>query len=1042
MNKKLKHLLLVSSLLGQSMIMATGLPVNSGTYVFDIKNKVNISVCKREHPNNLELCNLNLSLTDFARERRTGEESDAVLGFVPFYNDVKNLFYKVGGASEDGVYYWPKYVDKNLKLAIDAVAIDTYEKMMTSGELKFESREEAISFAHEKLQENVINFVANPNLTDKQRNFIIMTALTHINKMVKVNSQNIVELDKSKADKLKENLEGREPTSLYGSILSDELDHNIDKVNTGLKEESLEKAKRAIQSSLMAEIGNSEEYKAINEQIDKLKNSPGDHREEIKKLESKREELIKSASQDQEEFNYRAKLYQEAGHATTIAGVFLALTGNPEAQRAVNVAQNAIKAAQAIDTILNADLAGQMAGASTLGPYAVLAVAVFNIFQSFQKKGPSVEEVILQQIQKLSELMIDIHKSLNSRFDRLEYILDQSVYVLLKNFQNIHYRLNDIDDAIAEMSRILDRVENKIDILSINNDENFSEELIDDYRKTARFIFDYDKYHPGQIPSLNEVEEAAQSFHTMAIDYSRRSALAGHGQTPIDKTLTFSRVHEFHINSLAKSNLLNGLSTSSRMPNPYAWNQGVESFLNLYYLYPQYQQDIGIGYFEDLYNTGLEIKDFTEGLARNRKVYRPLFNDYDQNLNLLKQIIQKNVNELLSRKFVDTIKDQNRKVAKQLEAQYRNMAGGLNKVSVENINEHEKSIDQFDINRLNAARSLLKGEEFVTNDEIRFLYPDKIMNSCDPNKSYQINEPLLLPAHLIYQNVARDNLIAEILGGSPIQYCYELEAGAVEYALIKKPFGITIHSPILRKVRKLKIRAYYEKKENVISYFENSINSNVNTPIYPTGKHIEHNTMNYNGPFYGLAAVWLSRSKLIYWPTFLAEFHKTYKEKKLSSYPNPSFSVLAQGQYSLPNLKDNIVREQNNLKASYKNEIRKKIDQSQLMNTFDNQSVMLDYLNYFALNRKYLNDLEFRVKLASKEGLLNSNNLNFHLSNLFDSYSPTAYFEELEQNSVNLKKEIYLSLRKKENTDYYLVSETLKLLEEEIKIKKENTNEL
>ncbi len=1035
MLKRLNHYILISLILEQGLVMGQGMPANSGSYVYDIKNKVNFQVCRREQSDNIELCNLKLSLTDFGNERYRGEVFDSALGFIPYYSTVKKLFYTMGGASEDTIYQWPKYVSNNFKAAINAIAFETYEQVLSTHSSSFESREEVIDLTHQKLQENVINFIANPNITDKQRNFIIMTALTHINKMVKINSDNIVELDKKKADKLKEELEGREPSSFYGSLSEKEVDENIEQVNEGLTQEVLEKTKKALEASYMAKLGNNEEYRALSAQIDELKLSNEDQSEKIKELENRQEQILKETSQSEQDFQERARLYQEASHAATIAGVVLSFTGSPDAQRVVDVAQNAIKAAQAIDHILNADLAGQMAGASTLGPYAVLAVAAFNIFSAFKKKGPNINQVILKQIQKLSELMIDIHKSLNSRFDRLEYILDQSIFVLLQNFQNLHYRLDNIQVAISEMKKVLDRVENKIDILAINNDENFSEELIDDYKKTVRFIFNYDEYNPGMTPSFLEVKDAAENFHTMAIDYSRRSALAGHSQTPLDKRLVYSDIHEFHINSFAKSEDINVLSSSARMPNPYVWNQGVESFLNLYYEYPQYQKEIGIGYFKDLYETGLEIQKFTDSLARNRKVYRPLFNEYDEKIKELKSIIKENVDSKLSQKLIDSINTNNRQVIKQLAAEYKSLAGELSITAVETMNTYDRDSDIYNNVRTSALRNFVRGSEFLNQQELRELYPFKIMKSCNPNKSYQINESLLLHSEITSSSIPKEYLVNEILGGEKISYCYELEADPVIYGRRG-----TRQVPLMRSVRKIKIRAYINQQENIIANLEHNVPGDQNVPIYPTSE-VLLGAQNYNGPFYGMAAVWVTHSNTIRWPNFLAKYHNIYKNKKLGYFGLTQFNNTNSSPYLPSKFKENSEERKLQFQSGLKNEISKLIHSSQILNDFDNLNIKLDYLNYFALNSMYLNDLDFRVRMQGSEGMLSSMNIENKLYQLFNDYQVDNFFEELERKSVDMKKDIYLALRDSKNTNYYLVSETLKILKEELK-KKEELHEL
>jgi hypothetical protein len=195
------------------------------------------------------------------------------------------------------------------------------------------------------------------------------------------------------------------------------------------------------------------------EQIDKeIEAVRGD----IAKEREAREKREKAVADAQETQRVQQLKLQAAGSSVYLLSTAAKLLGSPEAAEKISVAGNAgIKIAKAfIDFNDNSGENGKttaLAGAILTGD---LVGAAFEIFSLFGDSGPSMDQQILDQVNKLGEQIAELGQVMEHRFDRIDQTLNQI-------YKEMNSRFDDISNQIDNLSAQLDQARASLQRLEI-----------------------------------------------------------------------------------------------------------------------------------------------------------------------------------------------------------------------------------------------------------------------------------------------------------------------------------------------------------------------------------------------------------------------------------------------------------------------------------------------------------------------------------------------------------------------------------------------
>lgn len=217
----------------------------------------------------------------------------------------------------------------------------------------------------------------------------------------------------------------------------------------------------------------------------------------------------------------RVDNYQRINQSAQGYAAFIGLF-NADAGRALGATANAsMKIAEAVDKFASVDLTSFGAVLLTGNIFGAVSSLIGALFG-----GPDVNQLILEQVQKLRQQVAELRKEMHSRFDHVDRMLnviyDQmltSFDTVIQNQQYTHEELTDIQNQIMDLARDIGRMDRKFSQL-IGDLANRDISL-----KASECT---DLVNRGGIITPSEITGCLQFFAHCADDAARDSIATGH----------------------------------------------------------------------------------------------------------------------------------------------------------------------------------------------------------------------------------------------------------------------------------------------------------------------------------------------------------------------------------------------------------------------------------------------------------------------------------------------------------------------------------
>jgi hypothetical protein len=351
---------------------------------------------------------------------------------------------------------------------------------------------------------------------------------------------------------------------------------------------------------------------------------------------------------------------QAADSGVYLLSTFAKLSGNNDAARTISVAGGAaIQVYKSVSEFQKSAAALGDAG-QTLGSVVLtgnLVGAALNIVSLFSQSGPTVDQVILDQLQAIRKQIADLSQQMNDRFNRVDLELNQiyttlnlGLYQVIGDVRQLDSKIDDVRSGLLKTEAKLNRLEQTLySYLDAASRRQFKADIYN--------ILTYKTNHPDAMP-YDVFANYANELNVWSIDTSKDALEAGASVRSFDdaeiKHELSSLPLENNVNYLVqlvdvrlKPKGVQSLTTVGRLANPRDWEISSEAYIRLLSDWPEsyrtisrnWQQLRGDGVF-GIYSVGAELDnsiraitltpaDATGKQRGNRALFDALIADYN-----------------------------------------------------------------------------------------------------------------------------------------------------------------------------------------------------------------------------------------------------------------------------------------------------------------------------------------------------------------------------------------------------------------------------
>ncbi|WP_143253924.1 tetratricopeptide repeat protein [Amycolatopsis keratiniphila] len=199
---------------------------------------------------------------------------------------------------------------------------------------------------------------------------------------------------------------------------------------------------------------------------------------------------------------------------------FLGAVGDPGAERDLKAfASGALQVATAVNECITAfkaiDAVFSMATVAFTGN--VLS-AVSTLVGLFGAAGPSVEELILKEIEELHKKLDELKENMNERFDAIDRRLSAMYTDIVGQLKRLTGDVATVKGNLMDVAGQLTRIEDRMDNIGVNVTAALAGLYADDAWKQADSKIDYLRYHPGDEFTYDMYKQAEEEFHPAGVD--------------------------------------------------------------------------------------------------------------------------------------------------------------------------------------------------------------------------------------------------------------------------------------------------------------------------------------------------------------------------------------------------------------------------------------------------------------------------------------------------------------------------------------------
>ncbi|WP_338865835.1 hypothetical protein [Myxococcus stipitatus] len=217
--------------------------------------------------------------------------------------------------------------------------------------------------------------------------------------------------------------------------------------------------------------------------------------------------------------------------------------------------------------------------------------AVFNLISLLRKPAePPIEQIILQEIRKLHQFVVEMQGRLFSRFDRVDRKLNDIHRDMQSRFALVDWELGRVNQNVEEIQESLHALHAGLNRVDQSMYEYFTDTKNDAFELSAWTYLGWDSRHPVPMRYTEEFIPAESQFSMWgAVEASQSTILAGindRGSNPNISPADELSTHKlsYNINYLREFPVQLGFSMlhGDRIASPKDWMTGAEAYAQLF----------------------------------------------------------------------------------------------------------------------------------------------------------------------------------------------------------------------------------------------------------------------------------------------------------------------------------------------------------------------------------------------------------------------------------------------------------------------------
>ena len=350
------------------------------------------------------------------------------------------------------------------------------------------------------------------------------------------------------------------------------------------------------------------------------------------------------------------------GDGFELVSIAAKLFGSPKLAYQISVVGNAaVTIGKSIGSLASIGVA-TAATSGPLAPTVAIAGAVFNIISLFMDSGPMIDEIILEQVQKvqkqvqqvreemhsrfdrvedmivkhheytterfnhLDELLVSLHKQMHTRFDWVEDMMNELYKDMLDSFAKLDISAVSIKMLAGDIKQQLDRIETKMGegFRKLHEHQSFVTH--------ARSALRYHSAHDVAMP-LPERTNYFNWFYSAAIDDPFDTLNIGSPYTNAQDLINCLRQNDMTYCIRAMCGFLaahvENIALPSDVPNPWVWAQRTNTLLEFIYRTPELElEQSRLDDVSKIVAVGEKFKHIVMEFRHSADAAQMLFSDY------------------------------------------------------------------------------------------------------------------------------------------------------------------------------------------------------------------------------------------------------------------------------------------------------------------------------------------------------------------------------------------------------------------------------
>ncbi|GHG79522.1 hypothetical protein [Comamonas sp. JC664] len=262
---------------------------------------------------------------------------------------------------------------------------------------------------------------------------------------------------------------------------------------------------------------------------------------------------------------------------------------NTTLEAVAKYAESSVKIAEKVSTFLGLGVKGFqiVSGAIFTGQIIGAAIQLFSLLTN--PAEPPIEKVILDEIFKLKELIVQLQGRMVSRFDRVDRKLNDIHRDMQDRFALVNWELGHVNQNVEEVQASLHALHTGLNRVDQNMYEYFTDTKNDPFELAAWSYLGWDTRHPTPMLYADFMAAENQFSKWGAVDARNSTILAGidgRGANPDVSPADELSNHKlsYNINYLREFPVQLGLPllSSERISSPKDWMAGAEAYAQLF----------------------------------------------------------------------------------------------------------------------------------------------------------------------------------------------------------------------------------------------------------------------------------------------------------------------------------------------------------------------------------------------------------------------------------------------------------------------------